>query len=190
MGEILSLSELGIPEDFMDELFEGVGCIDDKILYIRTEILPAMAERRGREVEVDRPEITAKLYGIDSKYGERLELMLAWLSEDVVEVALEIADNIYYALQAEGFHHIEGLRSSWIEFYGVSTSEAYDLCIIKYRTRLGYGDREDHKDVETAVMSKYLDANPEMFRRLQERLPKGWGWKYKDGLEHDLRQRK
>jgi hypothetical protein len=130
---------------------------------IQDEIIPNMQIRRGREEYMSSEEVSRKLNSPPSsnKVGEIHEYARAVTSNSSQEshhmnsdIALEIADIMYYELQPNSDSHD---TDYWHIFYG-DIILPYIFCIIKYRTRLKYGDRVDYKEIESAVMDVYLQT--------------------------------
>jgi hypothetical protein len=122
-----------------------------------------MQIRRGREEYMSSEEVSRKLNSPPSsnKVGEIYEYARAVTSNSSQEsyhmnsdIALEIADIIYYELQPNSDSHD---TDYWYIFYG-DIILPYIFCIIKYRTRLKYGDRKDYKGIESSVMDVYLQT--------------------------------
>jgi hypothetical protein len=130
---------------------------------IQDEIIPRMQRRSGRDEYMSAQEIEEKLNRPPSsnKPGELHEYALAITSNSTQggdhmtsDIALEIADVMYYELQPNSPSYD---KSYWEIFYGDTILPSI-FCIIKYRTRLKFGDRKDYKDIESSVMDVYLQT--------------------------------
>lgn len=82
------------------------------------------------------------------------------------KIASEIADNTYYGLQpnAEGSDKFGSETNEFIFeiLYGIPKNAMLAFCLIKYSTRLKYGDNPNYKDLENEALQKYLDIHPEL----------------------------
>ena len=151
---------------FIEDLFKELSKFENRteeenFNHIQKFIIPRMNERRGRQGNLSQEEIYAKLNNPASseKPGEMVEFCheMTRLDRDVFQrtvlKALELADIAYYSLQSE-----EEIKNSYAFMHIVS--EGWGLpclfCILKYETRLKYGDRENYKEIEEYIMSKYL----------------------------------
>jgi hypothetical protein len=153
--------------EFTQTLLSGVDKLEEfskKELeaVIKEQIIPQMNQRREREEPMDCNEIYTKLNNppCSDKPGEIHEwsreiakdTSIVPPQEKDVAIALELADIVYYTLQPNSK---ENYGLFW-EIYLGGPQLAYVFCVIKYKTRLEYGDREDYKEIESYVMANYL----------------------------------
>ena len=136
--------------------------------YIRKWIIPDMNKRRGRTDDLNSGEVLAKIYSPDpGKPGEGYELfveMQKLRGELTPAAALEIADGVYYRLQPNAGQNIgigDFLRFLEVNL-GVDAPKAYGFCIVKYLTRLNYGDSPDYEEIEKKVMARHLRSLPKI----------------------------
>ena len=134
--------------------------VSDKGDYIRKNILPRMDERRGRSKPIGRLEIVKKIFNVPPKKGgEAYELIAGELQEKgfdlIPSLASEIADIVYYTSQPNCPEHTKD-PSPLLNFLGVNMDLARSFCILKYETRLNFGDEGDYKEIENAVLEKFM----------------------------------
>ncbi|MCH7730178.1 hypothetical protein IID21_01455 [Patescibacteria group bacterium] len=154
----------------IDEIYNIVSSeltkVEDKEIHIRESIIPRMDERRGREKSMRTEEVSAKLFRNPNKPAEDFEL-----AEEVKrahtgvtpELALEIADEVYYRLQPNADPEGSAKLDVFLDgLLGISQDHAYSFCIIKYETRLLFGDNPDYKEIEEEVMIQHLSQIPEL----------------------------
>lgn len=143
------------------EIFEIVDQLlpAEKPDYIRERIIPRMNERSGREKPLTRSEIIERLYSIDpQKPGEIVEGVFerVWSKYRLsADVALEIADIVYYTLQPN-CPDVLSNPDPWYLLHQITPERAYDFCILKYSTRILYGNQPNYKEIEHWVMAGYL----------------------------------
>jgi len=146
---------------------------DEKIAFIQNIIIPQMDIRRGKPEHMSNSEIHEKLNrpAGTGKAGENIELL--WeKSKDLnakgidAEFAAEIADITYYGLQPNANENdkFENLLENEVlnYFNGIPVDSILAFCIIKYSTRLEFGDRENYKEIEFKKLSTYLALHPEL----------------------------
>lgn len=140
---------------------------EQKMAYIIGNIIPMMRKRRNKKEAPSYEEIERKLNSLPSsdKQGEYYELIEELIknynSNDLVitpEIALELADVVYYEMQLPE----SALRPDTEVFlflrFGQRLEEmVYDFCIIKYLTRLQYGDTANYKEIETQMMRWWFE---------------------------------
>lgn len=133
-------------------------------LYVDRVIIPQMNVARGRTGNMSRSAIVEKIFSIDpDKPGEAVELMTALvrkkrgLSADPVEVALELADIIYYTRQPNAPTFIQD-STPLLEGFGLTYGDALAFCCLKYSIRLGQTDSVKTKQLEYQAMAWYLQT--------------------------------
>jgi hypothetical protein len=123
-------------------------------LFIQTHLISDMNTRSQREKNMDISEIVRKLtQSPDSgKEGELYELLEELGTELTPDQASELADVAYYTSQP-----------NWpgdqkIIFSDLTTDPrlACSFCIVKYSTRLKFGNRFNHKEIENYVLEQFL----------------------------------
>ncbi len=145
---------LEVPSRFSD--------VEDKIGYIKNSIIPRMDIRRGRTHPFSEEELDIKLNNPPSsdKPGEAHELARALVESGEIllstNMALEIADVVYYELQPNSKSKPEKNGFLYL-IMGDELDQAFDFCIVKYETRLKFGDSKDYKKIEEEIMSLYLE---------------------------------
>lgn len=146
--------------ELYDMIIAIVGKTNDRRGYIQETLIPKMDERRGRLRPQTREEIVKKLFSADmTKPGEAVEII-----EEAVrakrkltpELALEIADVIYYALQPD-CPDFESNPEPFITGLGIDMETAYALCIVKYEARLLHGSPSNFKEIEKKIMARFLE---------------------------------
>jgi len=148
---------------------------DGKADFIRSYIIPQMNERSERKETMSGEEVKQKLHSKPNseKPGEWAELCREIVDdktsglEKVVNVALELADIVYYCLQPNSS---ETLESVFMYLYLERFDLAYLFCIAKYCTRLEFGDDPKYKEIEKYIMKKYLTYIKYTFPRTWENL--------------------
>lgn len=155
--------------DFLDNCPTKV-----KISIIQNEIIPLMNLRRGKNESLTTEEIHEKLErpGGSGKAGEEVELwneLFAKVNDTITpEIACEIADIAYYGLQpnineADSFENLlESTNINFIFWNDAPITNFLDFCIIKYTTRLEYGNQENYKEIEFKKMERYLNLHPDL----------------------------
>lgn len=145
--------------------------VEAKIDYIQKSIISRMNDREGRDGNLSEEEIDKKLENppCSDKPGEMAELCREITDynrsgfDKAVFVALELADVTYYSLQCK---EVFKEYSDFMYLYMGDWNLPCLFCILKYETRLRYGDRRNYKEIEETVMTKYLQKvkrnNPEM----------------------------
>lgn len=131
--------------------------------YVDRVIIPKMNIAWGRTEPMSGSEIVSKLFSIDPhKPGEMVEYMntlyqkKAGFTRDPVEIALEIADIIYYTRQFQVPTFIQK-ANTFIESQGVTYGDALAFCCLKYSIRLKKTDHEEIKQEEYAAMKSFLE---------------------------------
>lgn len=155
MNERLSSSE---PYDIVIAVVRKV---DDRKKYIQGRLIPKMDGGRGRLRPQTREGVVKKLFSADmSKPTEAVEII-----EEAVrakrrltpELALEIADVIYYTLQPNCPDYASN-PEPFISGLEIDMETAFTLCIVKYETRLLYGGLSNYKEIEKEVMARFLES--------------------------------
>lgn len=154
MGERLG------PSDLYDAIVVTLGNIVDRKRYIQEVLIKKMDGKKGRISPQEGEEVARKLFSVDvSKPGEAVEIIeesVRARGQLTSELALEIADVVYYALQPNCPEWVRDVRPFVTQFLGVDIETAYAFCILKYELRLLYGDLRDYKEVEKEVMARFL----------------------------------
>ncbi|HUS59944.1 MAG TPA: hypothetical protein VMX76_01010 [Nevskiaceae bacterium] len=155
MNERLSSAEL------YDAATAVIKKVCDRKKYIQETLIPRMDERRGRLRPLAREEIVKKLFSVDvPKPGEAVEIIGETVRAKrklTPELALEIADIIYYTLQPNCPDFISNPKP-FISGLGVDMGTAFAFCALKYETRLLQGDFANHKEVEKEIMARFLES--------------------------------
>jgi len=155
MDERLSSAKL------YDVVTAVVGGVDDREIYIQETLIPRMDKHRGRLQSQTREEIVRKLFSVDVyKPGEVVEIIeetvrAKW--ELTPELALEIADVVYYTLQPNCPDFVSN-PSPLISTLGVDMETAFAFCMVKYETRLRHGSPSNYKEIEKKVMARFLES--------------------------------
>lgn len=142
----------------------GLDGNEAKEKHIVNTIIPAMDERRKRLFHLSEKNVAKKLWSppASDKPGEESELAQAIINSAgellMIDEALEIADVVYYYLQPNVPEKAsrEGLETFMFIILG-DISLAFDFTIVKYETRLRYGDTADYKEVEKETMQKFFE---------------------------------
>lgn len=156
---------------FTESLIRGLNelentSVEAKIDYIQKSIIPRMNDREGRNGNLSKEEIDKKLENppCSDKPGEMAELCREMTDYDkpsldrTVSISLELADVAYYSLQCkETFEE----SSDFMYLYMGGWNLPCLFCILKYETRLRYGDRDNYKEIEKYIMTKYLQEMKE-----------------------------
>lgn len=136
---------------------------DEELLsYIQEEIILPMDKRRGRAIAMSEGEIVRKLMStLTNKPGEVIETMEARIEAVrtgmiIPALALEYADIIYYSQQPNCPIYLQDPCPFIYSLGEISMRQAYLFCIIKYTTRLNYGDEDNYKEIEARVMREFL----------------------------------
>lgn len=141
---------------------------DEKKSVIKNVIIPLMDLRRGRGKKMVSDEVDRKLRSVDQvKPGELVEYFEALFESHNfnTHIASELADITYYGLQdnASPNNEFEYLTDDFhINDHGLNLDSILSFCIIKYTTRLRFGDNEDYKEIEYKNLEEYINANPNM----------------------------
>lgn len=158
----------GTPEDiFFEELYLKLTRLEDSKEFIQTSIIPRMDLRRGRGAPMSRKDINQKLGGYDlGKKPEGAEFLEEMARAEVgvtPQLALEIADLTYYSLQPNAEErHLKEVDVFLEGLLGIDMSYAYMFCIVKYETRLQFGDLPDYKIREKEIMTEFLSKVPDL----------------------------
>lgn len=126
------------------------------------QIIMEMNFRRGRGKNLDAENIREKIYSLDyKKPGEYIEFMDAYeVSEGRLtpNLALEMADIIYYTSQENCPRDVKPIAKQLEEKIGIDHKLAQQFCILKYRCRLEQPVRsKDYKQKEYQAMSQFLN---------------------------------
>jgi len=112
---------------------------------------------------MSRLQVIDKAFSVNpQKPGEAMELMIALFPDqkgsqrDPVEIALEVADLIYYTRQSKAPPYIQN-PTPWFESLGLNYNEALVFCVLKYTARLNSSVETDPKDQEYQRMKWYLE---------------------------------
>jgi len=137
--------------------------LEQKERHIKDVIIPSMNRRKNRTIPLSRNEVIKKIYNPpnSSKPGEEFELFREvhrksteeWLN---VDIALEIADNVYYALQPNAPRTEISNLEKYLAWILGDMPTAFDFAIIKYESRLRYGDKPDHTKIERDIMQEFF----------------------------------
>jgi hypothetical protein len=149
-----------------NEILKKLGPAINLEKYIQESIIPRMDQRRGRAAPLSRNEVVEKLLSIKfwnsdfssfkpGEMGEALLEIKKTCRELTTELAAEIADIVYYTSQTNCPDFLSD-PTPFFEYLGVDYELARRLCILKYETRINYGDNEDHKETEYFVLEEYL----------------------------------
>ena len=166
------MNERLLSTEFYDAVIAIVGKTDDRKGYIQETLIPKMDERRGRVRPQTREEIVKKLFSADmTKPGETVEII-----EEAVrakrkltpELALEVADVIYYMLQPN-CPDFANNPEPFITGLGIDMETAYTLCIVKYEARLLYGSLSNFKEIEKKMMARFLEKGKGLLICSQEK---------------------
>lgn len=132
-------------------------------LYIDRVIIPQMNIARGRTEPMSKLEIVQKLFSTQQeKPGEVLELTTALFQDqpgfqrDYVEIALEVADIIYYTRQKNGPTYLQN-PAPLFEVLGLTYPDALAFCCLKYSIRLEQTDSTLTKKEEYKAMQCFLE---------------------------------
>ena len=125
-------------------------------------IINEMNVQRNHGNGLDAENIRQKIFSIDlKKPGEYVEFMEAHSEADgrlTTDLALEMADIIYYTSQQNCPEEIKPIATELEELIGVSHELAQQFCIKKYRCRLEQPiSSTDHKQKEYQMMSNFLN---------------------------------
>lgn len=126
------------------------------------QIILEMDMNRGRIKNLSSEEIDKKIYSKDgNKPGELLEFMEEYaISEGrlTTELALEMADIIYYTSQPNCSKKTRKLSNYLEKMVGINHEEAQQFCILKYRCRLEQPiDYKGHKQEEYQAITQFLN---------------------------------
>jgi hypothetical protein len=127
-----------------------------------------MSKRRGRNGDLSEEEVRQKIFSsVEEKPGEGWELFVEMQKLNgglTPDVALEIADGVYYRMQPNAGKEIK--INDFFYFLeanlGIDAKTAMGFSIVKYLTRLNYGDNSDYKKIEENVMAKHLESLPKI----------------------------
>jgi hypothetical protein len=126
-----------------------------------SQIIMEMNFRRGHG-DLSGEEIRKKIYSVDpNKRGEYWEFMEEWEVSDrelTPDLALEMADIIYYTSQKNCPEDVKLVATELEEKIGISHEEAQEFCILKYRCRLEQPlISKNYKEMERDAMSDFLN---------------------------------
>lgn len=149
-----------------DELYDAVTAAikknDDLKGYIQHTLIPRMDGRRRKPQSLTRKEIVEKIFSDDvSKPGEAVEIVDAMVRSKgkmTPELALEVADVIYYALQPNCPSFVSDPEPLVLGL-GIDMKTAFTFCVLKYETRLLYGDSPDYKKIEKEIMTRFFSKS-------------------------------
>lgn len=155
--------ETEINQETFDAILATARRVEDKKKYIKASIIRRMDNRRGRRGSMSQGEVLENLLSLDpNKPGEEYEFLAAMVRADesiTPEMALELGDMMYNYCQENApalpyySFVIEGLL-------GIPMNWAFAFCIVKYETRLLFGDRPDYREIEEEVMTQFLETLP------------------------------
>lgn len=145
----------------------------EKISYIQNALIPQMNYKNGRTENMSAEEVHEKLNrpAGSGKAGEKIELLWEMLKDGNADgldakFAAELADITYYGLQPnakESDKFEEIIENDLLNFfYGIPVDSILAFCIIKYSTRLKFGDKQNYKEIEFNVLEKYLSVHTEL----------------------------
>lgn len=160
MNEKLSSSEL------YDAVITIIRKIDDRKRYIQEILIPKMDNHREGPRPQTRKEVVKKLLSADlSKPGEAVEIIeesVRAKRQLTPELALEIADVVYYTLQPNCPEWASDPRPFITQGLGlgVDMKTAYALCIVKYESHLLHGEPPNYKEIEKEIMVRFLESLP------------------------------
>lgn len=161
MKEQLSESQRQLPIE-LEEFLKPTTPIGALKRYVDRVIIPKMNAARGRTEPMPKHEVTNKLLSVDpQKPGEMVEYINTFYQEkagftrDPVEIALEMADIIYYTRQPNVPFYLQNAKN-FIESQGLTYGDSLAFCCLKYSIRLKNRDHKDTKQ-EYAVMKSYLE---------------------------------
>jgi hypothetical protein len=150
---------------YFDSLYLKLSNITDRKAYIQHSIITRMDARRGRTMPLSKEEVETKLTFLSpEKVGEEHEFVRELIKENSregvsAELALEVSDLTYYALQPNASQSTLGEISLLLEgILGIDMEYAYCFCILKYETRLSFGDRKGHAQIEKTIMERFLSS--------------------------------
>lgn len=148
-----------------------------KVSIIQNTLIPLMNLRRHKTENMTGDEISLKLNSPanSAKPGEKYELLYELIKSINAEglnpkIAHELADIAYYGLQPNCNNNdkLENLIMSLginISFFRVDIINLMvNFCLIKYSTRLNHGDNKNYKEIEFAILNKYLMLHPDLMR--------------------------
>ena len=128
----------------------------DRREHIRGSIIPRMDQRRGRRTSLGRLGILKRLFSVDPhKPGEIYEILFETKPGLTPSRASEVADIVYYVVQPECPEYLRD-PSPFLSYYGIDIEQAYSFCILKYETRLSFGNEKDYKEIENGVLERFL----------------------------------
>lgn len=153
----------------MAEFSRGLGVIEQlHHIYIIQKLIPQMEIRRAKIRGESSEIISEKLNRLSGsgKQGEWREFE-EQIRRDVTgldgEFASETADLYYYCAQKNCPKNEIRQMHDWFQFLGIPLRAAQEFCILKYRTRIRYGDRIDYKKIENRALDKYINLHyPEL----------------------------
>lgn len=126
------------------------------------KIIIKMNTKRGRNEFLSAENIKEKMCSINpNKLGELIEFEEQYSisgGELTSDLALEMADIIYYTSQPNCPKDLKHWSSDFEERLGISHSLAQQFCILKYRCRLEHPfNSKDYKKKEIRKMSEFLN---------------------------------
>ena len=140
-----------------ERVVENTRNFDNEISYIITD----MNIKRGRSRNMGYEEIHKKLYSLDpEKIGEYFEFSEEYEASDgrlTPNLALEIADIVYYTSQPNCTKEDKKLATKVEDMVGIDHKLAQQFCILKYSYRAyEQTDSDDYKVVEMNKMKIFL----------------------------------
>lgn len=129
--------------------------------FIKCVIIPEMDRRRGRNAPLSSAAVLQKLHAPENsdKPGEGPEFARALResgSRFTPDLALEIADLVYYYNQPNALTR-QSLNALLFLILGDQWKKlSDDFCMVKYATRIQYGNRHDYKEIEDRMMRFHL----------------------------------
>jgi hypothetical protein len=121
-----------------------------------------MDSNRGRKIKLDGENIRKKIYSQNlNKPGEYIEFMEVYEISDgriTPELALEMADIIYYTSQPNCPSDVKIVVKELEKMSGIDHELAQQFCILKYRCRLEQPiNSKNCKEIEYQRMSNFLN---------------------------------
>lgn len=137
---------------------EGSGKYDKEIY----DIILEMNIKRDRKISLSSEEIHEKLYSCNpdkkGEYWEFLEQYEISNGKLTPELALEMADIIYYTNQINCLSQLKSMATELEKKIGISHELAQEFCLVKYRCRLDNPKEEKKcKKIEYDVMTEFLN---------------------------------
>jgi len=127
-------------------------------------IIKKMDKKRGHEKNLTAEEVKEKIYSTNpNKPGEYFEFMEEYNisnGELTPDLALEMADIVYYTSQPNCPDNIKPLVFSLEEMIGINHQLAQRFCILKYESRLKESNySRNYKKHEKELMIDFFETN-------------------------------